>query len=36
MAVAQGKGRGGRITSKKFIQEVEGIGASWKLGINAT
>lgn len=34
MAVAQGKGKGGQITSKKFIQEVERIGESWKVGIH--
>ena len=32
MAVASGKGKGGKITSKKFIGEVKRIGEVWKPG----
>ncbi|KAL6715055.1 hypothetical protein ACLMJK_007316 [Lecanora helva] len=35
MAVASGKGKGGQITSKRFIQEVNRIGENWKPGISA-
>ena len=34
MAVASGKGKGGQITSKKFIGEVRRIGELWKPGMN--
>ena len=33
MAVASGKGKGGKITSKKFVQEVQRIGDVWRPGI---
>lgn len=33
MAVASGKGKGGQITSRKFIQEVKRIGENWRPGI---
>ena len=32
MAVAQGKGKGGEITSPRFLREVRRIGEVWKLG----
>ena len=32
MAVASGKGKGGQITSKRFIAEVKRIGELWKPG----
>ena len=32
MAIASGKGRGGKITSKRFIGEVKRIGEVWKSG----
>ena len=32
MAVAGGKGKGGQITSKRFIREVKRIGEVWKPG----
>ena len=35
MAAAGGKGKGGRITSKKFIQEVKRIGDTWRPGMSA-
>lgn len=35
MAVASGKGKGGQITSKKFIQEVKRIGDNWRPGTSA-
>ena len=35
MAVAQGKGKGGEIKSKKFLQEVQRIGSLWKPGMTA-
>jgi hypothetical protein len=35
MAVAAGKGKGGQITSKNFIQEVKRIGDAWKPGIGS-
>lgn len=34
MAAASGKGNGGQITSKKFIQEVKRIGEVWKPGLS--
>ncbi|MCJ1375247.1 hypothetical protein MMC20_006481 [Loxospora ochrophaea] len=33
MAVAKGRGKGGAITSRKFIKEVERIGLAWRPGI---
>ncbi len=30
MAVASGKGKGGGITSRRFIAEVKRIGESWR------
>jgi len=36
MAVASGgKGKGGKITSQKFIKEVERIGNNWRPGLSA-
>ena len=32
MAVASGKGKGGKITSKRFIADVKRIGEVWKPG----
>lgn len=34
MAVAGGRGNGGQITSKRFIQEVQRIGDVWKPGMS--
>ena len=34
MTVASGRGNGGQITSKKFIQEVKRIGEVWKPGMS--
>jgi len=33
MAVASGKGRGGGITSRRFVGEVRRIGEVWRLGM---
>lgn len=33
MGMAQGKGSGGAITSKKFIAEVRRVGEVWRVGL---
>ena len=34
MAAKEGQGKGGKITSRKFIEEVDRIGMGWRPGAN--